>query len=118
MTDRSDRCGTQRAEQSLDPRIANGQVHSRHVTDETAEPVDLEGVLADVQAEVDRRRNRAAPATDGAAGDRRPPRQPLPVAFPRPTRTWNRRRRLAAFEYRRNVVDPTSSVPGGARCTV
>ncbi len=73
------------------------------MTDETAEPVDLEGVLADVQAEVDRRRNRAAPAEAVAPGR-------LPAAY---EDLESAVARLAAFEYRRNVVDPTSSVPGG-----
>jgi hypothetical protein len=85
----------------------------RRVTDETAEPVDLEGVLADVQAEVERRR-RAAPAADGAIGDAVPAEGVAPGRLPAAYEDVESAiTRLAAFEYRRNVVDPASSVPGG-----
>jgi hypothetical protein len=86
----------------------------RRVTDETAEPVDLEGVLADVQAEVDRRRSRAAPATDGASGVAAHAEAAAPGRLPAAYEDLESAvARLAAFEYRRNVLDPTSSVPGG-----
>jgi hypothetical protein len=86
----------------------------RRVTDETAEPVDLEGVLADVQAEVDRRRGRAAPVTGGASGVAAHAEAVAPGRLPAAYEDVESAiARLAAFEYRRNVVDPTSSVPGG-----
>jgi len=84
------------------------------VSDETADPVDLERVLADVQAEVDRRRRDAAPATAAAPDLVAPTEAVAPGRLPAAYEDLESAvARLAAFEYRRNVMDPTSSVPGG-----
>jgi hypothetical protein len=86
----------------------------RRVSDETADPVDLERVLADVQAEVDRRRRDAAPATAAAPDLVAPTEAVAPGRLPAAYEDLESAvARLAAFEYRRNVMDPTSSVPGG-----
>ena len=84
------------------------------MSDETADPVDLERVLADVQAEVDRRRRDAAPATAAAPDLVAPTEAVAPGRLPAAYEDLESAvARLAAFEYRRNVMDPTSSVPGG-----